>query len=72
LVWELYELSEAYIRRRIEQLREQMMALALEKGSFVDAGVVALSQQLDGYIVQLQRMMRSDKANIGLQNACVS
>jgi hypothetical protein len=65
-------LSEMYVRWRIEQLREQMMALALEKGSFVDAGVVALSQQLDVYIVQLQRMMRNGNVNMGMQRTFVS
>ena len=40
----------------IEQLREQMVLTAERQGSLVDAHVVAISQQLDAFIVQLQRL----------------
>lgn len=38
----------------IDNLRQQMVEIAMERGSFVDEQVVAISQQLDFFIYQQQ------------------
>ncbi|MED1956566.1 aspartyl-phosphate phosphatase Spo0E family protein [Brevibacillus formosus] len=38
----------------VEQLREQLVQLYLEKNDFLDDEVVELSQQLDRYILVIQ------------------
>ncbi|WP_202890444.1 aspartyl-phosphate phosphatase Spo0E family protein [Brevibacillus brevis] len=43
----------------VEQLREQLVQLFLEKNDLLDDAVVELSQQLDQYILVIQsRMMQ--------------
>ncbi|MED1784652.1 aspartyl-phosphate phosphatase Spo0E family protein [Brevibacillus fortis] len=41
----------------VEQLRGQLVQLYLEKNDFLDDDVVALSQQLDQYILVIQSKM---------------
>jgi Spo0E like sporulation regulatory protein len=48
--------EERVLLQTIEQLREQMVRAAERQGSLVDAHVLAISQQLDAFIVQLQRL----------------
>lgn len=55
-------MSESSLNQIIEQLREQMVQLAMEKG-MRDQGVLAVSQQLDDYIVRLQRLMNEKHVN---------
>lgn len=47
-------MSKYFLNLKIEQLRENMIQLALEKG-LLDQEVISLSQQLDYYIVRLQK-----------------
>ncbi|MCZ8515365.1 aspartyl-phosphate phosphatase Spo0E family protein [Paenibacillus filicis] len=47
-------MSKYFLNLKIEQLRENMIQLALEKG-LLDQEVINLSQQLDYYIVRLQK-----------------
>ncbi|MGB8954149.1 MAG: aspartyl-phosphate phosphatase Spo0E family protein [Tumebacillaceae bacterium] len=49
-------MEERVLVQTIERLREQMVMTAERQGSLVDAHVVAISQQLDAFIVQLQRL----------------
>lgn len=49
-------MNEASLNQTIESLRLQMVKLANEKGSFVDKSVIAVSQQLDQYLVRLERL----------------
>ena len=49
-------MDETNLVQTIERLRLAMVETALEKGSLVEPSVVAISQQLDTLIVQLQRM----------------
>ncbi|GAB1530647.1 MULTISPECIES: aspartyl-phosphate phosphatase Spo0E family protein [Brevibacillus] len=45
----------------VEQLREQLVQLYLEKRDLLDAEVVELSQQLDQYILVVQsKMMKKE------------
>ncbi|MGF9906568.1 aspartyl-phosphate phosphatase Spo0E family protein [Brevibacillus porteri] len=41
----------------VEQLREQLVQMYLEKNDFLDDEVVELSQQLDQYILVIQAKM---------------
>ncbi|MCC8435753.1 aspartyl-phosphate phosphatase Spo0E family protein [Brevibacillus sp. M2.1A] len=41
----------------VEQLREQLVQLFLEKNDLLDDAVVELSQQLDQYILVIQSKM---------------
>nr|WP_285860813.1 aspartyl-phosphate phosphatase Spo0E family protein [Brevibacillus sp. MER 51] len=46
----------------VEQLREQLVQLYLEKNDFLDDEVVELSQQLDRYIQVIQsKMMQKNR-----------
>lgn len=65
-------MSESQLRKRIEQLRNQMIDAALKKESFVDAEVVTLSQRLDGFINQLQMLKQKNNMNTSVQKARVS
>ncbi|HJV46284.1 MAG TPA: aspartyl-phosphate phosphatase Spo0E family protein [Bacillota bacterium] len=49
-------MNEATLNQTIENLRLQMIKLANEKGSFVDKSVIAISQQLDHYLVKLEHL----------------
>ncbi|MBP1933961.1 aspartyl-phosphate phosphatase Spo0E family protein [Ammoniphilus resinae] len=49
-------MNEALLNQTIEDLRVEMVRLASEKGSFLDKKVLALSQQLDQYLVKLERI----------------
>lgn len=49
----LMEESEA-----IEQLRGDLVALAMEKGTFADNTVLKMSQQLDEFLVQFIKMQQ--------------
>lgn len=49
----LLEESEA-----IEQLRGDLVALAMEKGTFADNTVLEMSQQLDEFLVQFIKMQQ--------------
>jgi hypothetical protein len=60
-------LSEVSLYQIIEKLREQMVRLAMEKGSLTHHAVVELSQQLDEYIVRWQQLMKEKKQAKGLQ-----
>lgn len=40
----------------IEQLRGDLVALAMEKGTFADDTVLEMSQQLDEFLVQFTKM----------------
>jgi hypothetical protein len=46
---------------RIEQLRDDLVALATEKGTFADQTVLELSQKLDEYLVRFLRLCREKK-----------
>ncbi|WGV59819.1 aspartyl-phosphate phosphatase Spo0E family protein [Brevibacillus brevis] len=43
-----------HLKNIVEQLREQLVQLYLEKNDFLDDEVVELSQQLDQYILVIQ------------------
>lgn len=45
----------ALVEEKIETLRQQMIEMAELKGSLSDTSVISLSQQLDHWLVQLQR-----------------
>lgn len=51
------------LQRKVEVLRERMIQLVNEKGSFIDDDVVAISQELDRVIVKIQQIniMRARK-----------
>jgi hypothetical protein len=66
------DVSEAYLKQVIEQLREQMVSLVSEKGSFVDERVVSLSQELDEYIVELQLIVRKKRLKASMKEAYAS
>lgn len=42
----------------IEQLRGDLVALAMEKGTFADITVLAMSQQLDEFLVQFIKLQQ--------------
>ncbi|UED75361.1 aspartyl-phosphate phosphatase Spo0E family protein [Brevibacillus sp. DP1.3A] len=46
-----------HLKNIVEQLREQLVQMYLEKNDFLDDEVVALSQQLDQYILVIQSKM---------------
>lgn len=48
--------DESDIYQMIEYLRGEMVQVAIDKGSLIDHHVLALSQQLDEFIVLIQRM----------------
>lgn len=50
-------MSKSYLICRIEELREQMIHLAVEKGNISDREVLNLSEQLDVCLVQFQKML---------------
>ncbi|WP_126427897.1 aspartyl-phosphate phosphatase Spo0E family protein [Brevibacillus marinus] len=60
------QVDESRLRGIVEELSLQLRALVAEKG-FADQAVVELSQTLDVYIVQLQRMIRQ-KATASVQS----
>jgi hypothetical protein len=49
-------MNELALNQTIENLRMQMIKLVNEKGSFVDKSVIAMSQQLDQYLIKLARL----------------
>lgn len=49
------------ILKKIEQLRLQMIKLAEKKGSLIDPSVIAVSQELDQLLIQLQRIKMKGK-----------
>jgi hypothetical protein len=49
-------MGERFLEQRIEVLRQQMIDRAEETGDLLDSGVIFMSQQLDKFLVQLQRM----------------
>lgn len=48
----------------VEYLRQKMISLVEEKGSFTHPDVVAISQRLDQYIVQIQRQKAMSQATV--------
>lgn len=51
-----------HLKNIVEQLREQLVQLFLEKNDLLDDEVVELSQQLDQYILEIQsRMMQKNR-----------
>jgi hypothetical protein len=54
--WWGFTLGERFLEQRIEVLRQQMIQRAEETGNLLDASVIFMSQQLDQFLVQLQRM----------------
>lgn len=49
------------LEKNVEQLREQLVQLYLEKNNLLDDEVVDLSQQLDKYILAIQlKMMKKE------------
>lgn len=44
----------------IDQLRFQLVELAMKKGNFLDREVIELSQQLDKLIVQYQQLCENN------------
>ncbi|MFM1653106.1 Spo0E family sporulation regulatory protein-aspartic acid phosphatase [Brevibacillus sp. B_LB10_24] len=51
------------LTQTIEDLRERMMILAMETGSLTNTSVVAISQELDKYIVQMQLIREKELVN---------
>jgi hypothetical protein len=49
------EIIKMELNQIIEELRVQMIELAIEKGDFLDENVVTLSQELDIILVQYER-----------------
>ncbi|MDF2714181.1 MAG: Spo0E like sporulation regulatory protein [Paenibacillus sp.] len=45
----------------IEQLRGDLVALAMEKGTFADHTVLEMSQQLDEFLVQFIKLQQECK-----------
>lgn len=53
--------SIEHLKNIVEQLRGQLVQLYVEKNDFLDDEVVALSQQLDQYILVVQsKMMKKE------------
>jgi hypothetical protein len=48
--------GESFLEQTIEDLRQQMIDRAEETGNLLDSGVIRMSQQLDMFLVQLQRL----------------
>lgn len=48
----------------VEHLRQKMICLVEETGSFTHPDVVAISQRLDQYIVQIQRQKALPKSTV--------
>ncbi|WP_018130381.1 aspartyl-phosphate phosphatase Spo0E family protein [Effusibacillus pohliae] len=48
-------MNEATLEEKVETIRRRMIELAEKKGNLADKSVVAISQQLDKYLVFLQR-----------------
>ncbi|WP_409176210.1 Spo0E family sporulation regulatory protein-aspartic acid phosphatase [Brevibacillus fortis] len=46
-----------HLKKIVEELREQLVQMYLEKNDFLDDNVVELSQQLDQYILVIQSKM---------------
>ncbi|MGZ4030650.1 MAG: aspartyl-phosphate phosphatase Spo0E family protein [Tumebacillaceae bacterium] len=49
-------MGESFLEQTIEDLRQQMIDRAEETGNLLDSGVIRMSQQLDKFLVQLQRL----------------
>ncbi|WP_064202772.1 aspartyl-phosphate phosphatase Spo0E family protein [Brevibacillus brevis] len=50
-----------HLKKNVEQLREQLVQLYLDKNNLLDDEVVDLSQQLDKYILAIQlKMMKKE------------
>ncbi|MFS1512025.1 aspartyl-phosphate phosphatase Spo0E family protein [Chengkuizengella sp. SCS-71B] len=54
-------MHEKQINKKIEELRQQLTILINNKGDFVDDHVIAVSQQLDTFIIQLQTIKKLKK-----------
>ncbi|NRR19432.1 aspartyl-phosphate phosphatase Spo0E family protein [Brevibacillus sp. MS2.2] len=52
--------SIEHLKNIVEQLREQLVQMYLEKNDFLDDEVVEFSQQLDQYILVVQLKMMQD------------
>jgi len=53
---DLIDIDEETLRQTIEDMRKQLHELCEQKG-FADPAVIQLSQELDSYLVRLQRIM---------------
>jgi hypothetical protein len=54
--WWGWAVGESFLEQTIEDLRQQMIDRAEETGNLLDSGVIRMSQQLDKFLVQLQRL----------------
>ncbi|MDP5274582.1 aspartyl-phosphate phosphatase Spo0E family protein [Chengkuizengella axinellae] len=55
-------MQEKQLNKKIEELRHQLTVLIKNKEDFVDDHVLAVSQQLDNFIIQLQMMKQIKKS----------
>nr|WP_277548648.1 aspartyl-phosphate phosphatase Spo0E family protein [Brevibacillus laterosporus] len=64
-------LSENDLLKAFEDLQQKLVELYLKEGSFSSPSVLQLSQQLDEYIVSIQKLTKASKVTVERRIGCM-
>jgi len=64
------EPESAQLIRRLEQLQSQLCEMANDLGNLTDPEIVAVSEEADRLIIQLQRLRKTESESRKHSNAC--